>query len=250
MLDNSSFDFSGKTVLVTGAASGIGAAVATAFADHGATLRLADRNADGLSAVADRLSVDREGTMVYDQRQAEDIQRLAAWAADADVLFNNAGILGAGPIETFSDESIQAIIETNLTGPILLANAIGRSMLSRGAGVIINTASQLAFCGAPERAVYSSAKAGLAQFTRAVAAEWGPRGVRVAAIAPGRTLTPLNAEKFADPEAKAKALEVIPLGRLGEAEEIADLVVVLASDVAGYVAGHALIADGGFVVSH
>ena len=188
--------------------------------------------------------------MTYDQRQVTDIQRLAAWGADADVLFNNAGVLGVGPSESFSDETIQAIIETNLTGPILLANAIARSMLERGSGVIINTASQLAFCGAPERAVYSSTKAGLAQFTRAVAAEWAPRGVRVAAIAPGRTLTAINADKFADPEAKAKALEAIPAGRLGDAGEIADLVLVLASDVASYVAGHALIADGGYVVAN
>jgi NAD(P)-dependent dehydrogenase (short-subunit alcohol dehydrogenase family) len=249
MLDHNSFDFSGKTVLVTGAASGIGAAVARAFADHGASLKLADRNAGGLSEVAATLPSDRVDQFVYDQRRAEDIQRLAAWACGVDILFNNAGILGTGPSESLSDEAIQAIIETNLTGPILLANAIGLSMLARGKGVIINTTSQLAFCGAPERAAYSSAKAGLAQFTRAVAAEWGPRGVRVAAIAPGRTLTPLNADKFADPVAKAKALEAIPLGRLGETEEIANLVLVLASDVASYVAGHSLIADGGYVVA-
>jgi len=250
MIHNDSFNFSGKTVLITGAASGIGAAVASAFAHHSANLRLADRNAQGLAVMAEKLSISDEALMTYDQRQVTDIQRLAAWGADADVLFNNAGVLGAGPSESFSDETIQAIIETNLTGPILLANAIARSMLERGSGVIINTASQLAFCGAPERAVYSSTKAGLAQFTRAVAAEWAPRGVRVAAIAPGRTLTAINADKFADPEAKAKALEAIPAGRLGDAGEIADLVLVLASDVASYVAGHALIADGGYVVAN
>lgn len=247
MLDAQDFDFSGKTVLVTGAASGIGSAVAGIFAEHGATLRLADRNPDGLQSRAESLSTSDAQMRVYDQRSPDDLRALAKWASDADVLFNNAGIVAYGPSESLSDTDIQAVIETNLTGPILLANAIGRHMLARGSGVIINTTSQLAFCGAPERAVYASTKAGLAQFTRSVGSEWAGRGVRVAAIAPGRTLTPLNSARLSEPAVRQEALRGIPSGRFGEAEEIARLVLMLASDVAGYVVGHSLIADGGYV---
>ena len=247
MLDGQDFDFSGKTVLVTGAASGIGAAVADVFAEHGAALRLADRNPDGLQAKVDSVSASDVHSRVYNQRSPEDVRGLAEWASDADVLLNNAGIVAYGPSESVSDADILAVIETNLTGPILLANAIGRHMLGRGSGVIINTTSQLAFCGAPERAVYASTKAGLAQFTRSVGSEWAGRGVRVAAIAPGRTLTPLNSTRLSEPAARQEALTGIPSGRFGEAEEIARLVLMLASDVAGYVVGHSLIADGGYV---
>lgn len=252
MLDVHSFDFRAKTILITGAASGIGAAMARAFAEQGANLRLADLNHDGLLAVAKTLSGSAGDiqTRVFDQRSSDDIRALADWAKPVDVLANNAGIIGYGPFADQADNIVQEVIQTNLIGPILLAKRVGSEMLERGRGVIVNTTSQLAFCGAPERAVYASAKAGLAQFTRSSAAEWGPRGVRVVAIAPGRTLTPMNADVLADPETRARALEDIPLRRFGEAAEIARLVVFLASDVAGYIAGQSLIADGGYVIAH
>ena len=249
MIDQQSFDFGGKTVLVTGAASGIGAAMTEQFADHGAALKLADRDADGLRRQADRLAGQVE-TFVYEQSDTGSVLELAAWAGRVHVLLNNAGTSAYGGLRSQDADTVERVIKTNLIGPIVLANEVGQVMIEHGGGVIVNTTSQLAFCGARGLAVYSSTKAGLAQFTRSAAAEWASSGVRVVAIAPGRTLTPMNAAVLRTPEEKAAGLRNIPAGRFGEAQEIARLALILASDVASYVVGHSLIADGGYVVSH
>jgi NAD(P)-dependent dehydrogenase (short-subunit alcohol dehydrogenase family) len=242
------FDFSGKTVLVTGAASGIGAAIARAFAEHGATLKLADRDAQGMSTLAASLNTNPT-TFVYDQADTKSVLDLAQWAGTLDVLTNNAGIVSVGPSETHDPALVETVVQTNLIGPMILANAVGARMLERGHGVIINTTSQLAFCGAPQRAIYASTKAGLAQFTRSLASEWAPRGVRVAAIAPGRTLTPLNADVLSDDSKRAEALTAIPAHRFASTQEIAHLTVMLASDIGSYIVGQSLIADGGYVIA-
>lgn len=249
MFESSDLSIEGKRVLVTGAASGIGAAMARAFEGQGAEMLLADRSASGL----DNLCNSLQGTPsvhIYDQRRLDDLAELARAVGRVDIFLNNAGIVQYGPVENQQPTQIEEVIQTNLLGPIVLANSIAGPMLAAGAGVIINTTSQLAFCGASGRAVYASAKAGLAQFTRSAAAEWAPRGVRVAAIAPGRTLTPLNEEVLAGEEARMRALAEIPIGRFGSAEEMARLALVLASDLGSYVVGHSLIVDGGYVVAH
>ena len=217
--------FSGKTVLITGAAGGIGSAMARAFAAHGAALKLADKNSVAIDSLANELI--REGvqvaTLLYDQSQEASISALADRCVDVD-------------------------IETNLIGPILLTMAIAPHLVKRGGGVIINTASQLAFTGAATRALYASAKAGLVQFTRSAAAEFGPLGVRVVALAPGRTLTDLNRHLLDDPEELAWSLKRIPAGRLGDAEEMARLTLLLASPLADYIVGETLVADGGYIL--
>lgn len=247
-LDAASFDFRGRRVLVTGAAGGIGSAMARAFAAHGAALLLADRDAEGLERTAASLA-DGAETRVFDQADVESVRALAAWAGTLDVLLNNAGIVAYGPMQSQDAGTVARVVQTDLIGPMVLANAVATAMIARGRGIIVNTTSQLAFCGAPERAAYAAAKAGLAQFTRSAAAEWAPHGVRVVALAPGRTLTPLNAEQLATPEQRAVARRDIPADRLGEAAEMARLALVLASDVASYVVGHNLIADGGYVIA-
>lgn len=247
MLTTRDFDFAGRRVLVTGAASGIGAAMARTFHAHGAAVQLADRDVAGLEATA--RACDGAPTHLYDQADLDSVARLAAAAGPVDVLLNNAGIVHFGPVAEQSVESIARVIATDLTGPIALARLLAPAMLEKGRGVIVNTASQLAFCGAATRAVYSAAKAGLVQFTRAAAAEWGPRGVRVVALAPGRTLTPLTASVLGTEEQRAEALKHIPYGRLGAPEEMAKLALFLASDAADYVTGATLIADGGYVVA-
>ncbi len=248
MIRQEDLSFEGKRVLVTGAASGIGAAMARAFSAHGAEVLLADRNEGGLHAVQDDLG-GVSHTFVYDQQRIDEVVKLADTVGCVDVLANNAGIVTYGPVVGQDAKTIETVIQTDLIGPIVLAKSIARPMLEARQGVIINTTSQLAFCGAAERAVYASAKAGLAQFTRSAAAEWAPYGVRVAAIAPGRTLTPLNENLLAGEEARANALATIPLGRFGAADEMARLVLVLASDIGSYVVGHSLIADGGYVIA-
>jgi len=143
---------------------------------------------------------------------------------------------------------LDRVVTINMLGPMRVAHVIGTTMLTRGAGVIVNTASQLAFHGSAERAVYASTKAGIAQFTKSIAAEWAPRGVRVVAIAPGRTLTNINSYLLDDPEKRTAAVEGIPAGRLAEASEMARLALLLASDVLNYVVGETVISDGGYVL--
>lgn len=245
MLESKDFDFGGKRVLVTGAASGLGEAMAKAFAGHGAELLLADVNEAGVQAVAETLGATWQ---VYDQSDLASVLTLAESAGAVDVLCNNAGIARLGPLLEQTPDDIQALIATNFAGPVQLAVAVGRGMVERGRGVIVSTSSQLAFWGSAERGVYSATKAGISQFTRAAAAEWAPHGVRVVALAPGRTLTAINQYLKDDPAQYAASLKMIPAGRLGNVEEMAKLTVFLASDAASYVVGETLIADGGFVL--
>ena len=247
MIDDRDLDFTGRRVLVTGAAGGIGSAMAAAFAAHGGELILADIDAEAGESRARELG---GGTAFhqYDQGDAASIAALAGAADPVDVLCNNAGMIQAGPYLEQSGEIIQKIIAINLTGPMLLARHVGEGMVARGQGVIVNTASQLAFHGAATRAAYAAAKAGVAQFTKSASAEWAPHGVRVVALAPGRTLTPMTAPFLATEEQRREGLKHIPAGRYGDAKEMAKLALFLASDAASYVVGATLVADGGYVL--
>ena len=120
--------------------------------------------------------------------------------------------------------------------------------MRRKRGVVVHTSSQLVFNGAEFRAVYAATKAGISQFVKTAALEWGPHGVRVNAVAPGRTLTPINRHLLDTPEQYAEAVKRIPLGRFGQPEDIANAMVFLASDASAYVTGHTLVVDGGWVL--
>ena len=239
-------DFSRRRVLVTGAAGGLGSRMARAFHAHGGTVVLADRDVERLAPLAAELGgAERHAC---DQSVPSSVEALAEAAGPVDILLNNAGIVLGGPFLEMTPDAIERLIATDLTGPILLARALARGMVERGFGVIVNTASQIAFTGGPERVIYGTAKAGLVQFTRAAAVELAPHGVRVVALAPGRTLTPLTEEQLADPDYLAASLARIPAGRIGDAEEMARLALFLASPLADYVVGETLIADGGYIL--
>ena len=237
--------FDEQRILITGAAGGLGSAMARAAHQKSATVLLADQAP--IETLAQELG-DAD-CFQFDQADLASVARLASSVGHVDVLLNNAGILEVGPLLEMEPEVIQRVIQTNLIGPICLARAIAAQMMQQGGGVIVNTASQLAFDGSATRAVYASAKAGLVQFTKSAAVEWAPLGVRVVALAPGRTLTPINAALLADPAARAEGLKKIPAGRYGNAEEMARLALFLASPDASYIVGETLIADGGYVIS-
>ena len=245
-IDLKQLDFSAQRVLVTGAASGIGAAMVRAFNAHGADLVLADRDEHGLAKLADTLAAST--TIVYEQSDQASVARLIAAAGEVDVLLNNAGMLDVGPLLEAKTETIDLMVRTNLLGPILIAQGVARGMVKRGRGVIVNTASQIAFSGGPLRAIYGTTKAGLVQFTKAAAAELAPHGVRVVALAPGRSLTPMTEQALSDPDYRSQSIARIPAARLGNAEEMARLALFLASPLADYVVGDTLIADGGYVL--
>lgn len=247
MIEKNDLDFTGRRVLVTGAAGGIGSAMAAAFAAHGGELILADIEIAAVEKVAGTLG-NGASFHRYDQSDADSIAALAAAVGPVDVLCNNAGMIQAGPYLEQSPEIIQRIIAIDLTGPMLVVRHIGEGMVARGRGVIVNTASQLAFHGAATRAAYATAKAGMVQFTKSVAAEWAPFGVRVVALAPGRTLTPMTADFLATEGQRRDALKHIPADRFGNREEMAKLALFLASDAASYVVGETLVADGGYVL--
>ena len=245
-IETQHLDFTGQRVLVTGAAGGLGSRMARGFHAHGAVVALADRDRERLASLAAELGgAERHA---FDQANPASVEDLARSAEPVDVLLNNAGILHLGSFLDMDPEAIERLIATNLTGPVLLARAVARGMVERGSGVIVNTASQIAFTGGPERAIYGTAKAGLVQFTRAAGAELAPHGVRVVALAPGRTPTPLTEEQLSDPDYLAASLARIPAGRLGDAGEMARLALFLASPLADYVVGETLVADGGYVL--
>ena len=245
-IQESDLDLNGKRVLITGAASGIGAAMAKTFFAHNATIILADIDPLGLERVSKETSGSQ--TVMFNQNDLNSIEEMCVNMEVPDILLNNAGILWAGPFEEMSSDEITKIINVNLLGPIHIVQALGKKMLKRGSGIIVNTSSQLAFHGSAERAIYASTKAGIVQFTKSIAAEWAPKGIRVVAIAPGRTLTNINANLLNSPEKQRTAIDAIPAGRIAEAHEMARLALLLSSDVLSYVVGETVVSDGGYVL--
>jgi NAD(P)-dependent dehydrogenase (short-subunit alcohol dehydrogenase family) len=240
-------DFKGKRVLVTGAANGFGAAIAEQFAAHGATLVLADVEAEPLKAIAGKLGA-RE-FHVYEQSDLNSVARLAEAAGEIDILINNAGILIAKPLLDMTVEDIEKLVGVDLVGAFRLMQLIGKGMVARGRGVVLSISSQTAFCGGENRGVYAAMKAAISQLTRAAAVEWGPRGVRALCLAPGRSQTRMINQTVGKPGYKGdRGLDRVPLGRWGEPEEMAKMVVFLTSDAAAYVTGETVIADGGYVL--
>jgi NAD(P)-dependent dehydrogenase (short-subunit alcohol dehydrogenase family) len=241
------FDFTGKTACVTGAASGIGRATATLLADMGAVVHAADRDQKGL----DTLAAERPNTIrpiIYDQSDRKSVEHLASVTGPVDILANNAGVLLYEPLIDLKWDDLERVVAIDLVGAIGLTRLVGAGMVARRKGAVIHTGSQLTFNGAEFRAVYAAAKAGISQFVKTAALEWGPYGVRVNCVAPGRTLTAINRHLLSDPKEYAEAIKRIPLGRFGQPEDIARAIAFLASGASSYVTGQTLVVDGGWVL--
>jgi NAD(P)-dependent dehydrogenase (short-subunit alcohol dehydrogenase family) len=241
------FDLAGKTACVTGAASGIGRATAGLLADLGAVVHAADRDRAGLDSLAAERP-DAIRPVVYDQSDRSSVENLAAAVGPVDILANNAGVLLYEPLADLKWDDLERVVAIDLVGAIGLTRLVGAAMIVRRNGVIVHTGSQLTFNGAEFRAVYAAAKAGISQFVKTAALEWGPYGVRVNCVAPGRTLTAINRHLLSEPEQYAEAIKRIPLGRFGQPEDIARAIAFLASDASSYVTGQTLVVDGGWVL--
>jgi NAD(P)-dependent dehydrogenase (short-subunit alcohol dehydrogenase family) len=249
-------DFDGRVALVTGATSGIGAECARELAARGArvmlTGRSAERGAEVLEALraagghGDFVAGDVRDRAFCARVVAETVERLGS----LDVLVNNAGIsIAADALET-SDEQWDATLDTNLAAVFFLSRAALRPMLARGAGAIVNVASDWGLVGGERAAAYCASKGGLVLLTRAMALDHAKDGIRINAVCPTDTDTPMMLEDFrqrgASPEDGARASAAgIPMGRMAAAAEVARVVCFLASDAASFVTGVALPVDGG-----
>jgi 3-oxoacyl-[acyl-carrier protein] reductase len=238
------FDLTGRTALVTGAGSGIGAAIAGALHAAGAAVALAGRNTERLEAVA--AGLERARVLTADLGAPGAADALAEQAGAVDILVNNAGITRDGLAVRMGDDAWGEVLAVNLTAPFALARAVGRGMMKARWGRIINITSVVARTGNPGQANYCAAKAGVEGWSRALAAELAPRGVTVNCIAPGFIVTAMT-EKLSDDQKGAMAAR-IPAGRLGTPQDVAGAAVFLACDAAGYITGHTLHVNGGMAM--
>jgi NAD(P)-dependent dehydrogenase (short-subunit alcohol dehydrogenase family) len=243
----------GKGAVVTGAASGIGKAIATALIEAGARVLLCDLNAKALEAVASELGDRAIGrvTNVSDEPQVEGAMREARAAfGSLDIVVNCAAFGVIAPLTALSAEQWQAVQAVTLGGVFYGVKQGARQMLEQGRpGVILNISSMNAQQPSAGQVAYCAAKAGVDMVTRCAALELGGRGIRVVGIAPGLVETPLTRQELEDPARRALFLEAIPLERPVQAQEIAHAAVFLASDLARSITGHTIVIDGGLSFS-
>ncbi|MBU8818933.1 D-threitol dehydrogenase [Mycolicibacterium goodii] len=253
------FDFrlDGRTALVTGAASGIGAAIAGAYAAKGARIAAVDLNARGAERIAGELGGDPgrlQGAhrgFACDVADAESVQSAVDAVAKEfgriDILVNSAGIARLAPAEELSLQDWDTTIDINLRGTFLMCQAVGKRMLDSGGGAIVNMASQAATVALDQHVAYCASKFGVVGVSKVLAAEWGGRGVRVNTISPTVVLTELGHKAWDGPRGDALK-KLIPTGRFAYPDEIAAAAVFLASDAAAMINGADLVIDGGYTI--
>ncbi len=252
------FDYTQKIVAVTGASSGIGKAIAKAFYQAGASLALCSRSAervtDAVREFADPAD-PRIRIFTADTSRVAELRAFRDGAVEAfgriDVWVNNAGIEHPLPTVDMTEEIFNQVVHTNFRGYYFGCQCAAQDMLRRSApGCIVNIGSVNAVTVVVGQAVYSATKAAISQMTKSFAREWGKDGIRVNCIAPGSIPTKINEEKYRDPEAHRAMCDKIPMGRRGETAEVADAVLYIASDEAGYITGQTLFVDGGLTLVH
>ena len=244
------FSLSGKVAIVTGAGSGIGAAIATAFAAQGARVALLDMNLDAAQALASTLpGAQAVACNVTDSASVSAaVAQVQATFGGVDILVNSAGIVDLAPAENLSLAAWDRTLAVNLTGSFLMSQAVGCTMIARGkGGRIVNLASQAGSVAIEDHVAYCASKFGIIGVTKTLALEWGKHGITVNSISPTVVLTDLGRKAWDGPKGEAmKAL--IPTGRFAEPHEIASAAVFLASDESAMINGADLLVDGGYTV--
>lgn len=243
----------GNVALVTGSGQGIGAAIATQLARSGARVAICDLHSDRAAAVAADLSqqgLQAQG-FACDVTLPESVAALTRSVTAAfgpiDILVNNVGWAGDDPFLSLSEEQIRNLVSVNLMSTLFVCHEVGAGMTERGAGRIINIASDAGRVGSGGQAVYAATKGAVIAFTKSLAREWAKRGVTANTVSPGATDTPLWANDTSD-RIKSMLLSAIPLRRVGQPEDIARAVTFLASEQASYITGQVLSVSGGLTM--
>lgn len=246
-----------KVAIVTGATEGIGLATAERLAYEGCNLVLVARRPGPGEALVDRLGPERTMFVAGSVADRAVAERAAADALNRfgalDVLVNNAALDHVGPLESTPESEVRELFDVNFFGALNMLQVCGAHMLAVRHGSIVNITSRLASIGVPQMSLYGAAKGALLALTRGAAVEWGPRGIRVNAVAPGPTLTPLIhawIQDQGDPVVFQREVEdTIPQRRLGTPEEVAATVAFLASDEAAHITGASIAIDGGYTAA-
>jgi NAD(P)-dependent dehydrogenase (short-subunit alcohol dehydrogenase family) len=249
------FSLTGRRALVTGASQGIGAALAVALAKAGADVAVAGRDADRLADTA--AAIEATGRRTHRlQLDVRDVARtrtavgeVVAALGGLDILVNNAGTEQVTDSLEVDEALWDRIVDTNLKGAFFCAQAAARQMAERGGGAILNLGSLASGIGIPTATPYTASKTGVLGMTRALSAEWAPKGVRVNALGPGYFRTRMTEGFFQDQAWQDAMLGKIPMGRFGRLDDLTGAAVFLASDAARYLTGQILYVDGGYMAS-
>jgi L-xylulose reductase len=238
-------EFKGKKVMLTGAGKGIGRAVAEILVERGAQVYAMTRSADDVASLRNDLGIEAVQVDLADV----DATRAAAKAGlPCDFLINNAGTT---ELQSFLDTTVEAfdrLMAVNTRAPMIVAQEYARDRIALGkGGAIVNVSSVASFIGIPDHAAYCASKAGLDGLTRVMAKELGPHGIRVNAVNPTVTLTPMAVKAWSDPAKAAGMLSRIPVGKFATPQDIAEVILFLLSDAAAMVNGLAMPVDGGFM---
>lgn len=255
------FALEGKAALVVGGTKGLGMAMALALAAAGADVCVASRGPAGLQETAEaicqlgrgRRSPPHGTSFAVDATDEAQVERMAAFVLDTygriDILVNSQGIAALQPITEFDTETWERVMDVNVKSLFLCCKHVGRIMLKQGKGKIINISSVRGFQGRAQDPAYATSKGAVNQLTHSLAIEWGPKGINVNAIAPVFTRTAMSASFLDDPEKRAWVLGRIPMGRVGELDDLFGPVVFLASEASNFVNGHVLMVDGGWLAA-
>lgn len=243
------FSLEGKTILITGAASGIGRATAKECANMGATLALMDLNADGLESVKAELCDERVLTFAVDLTNYELLCNTVSQLPKLDGVFSNAGIVKSLMAKFSGKEDMEKIFEVNTFSHInLVQQLISLKKLSKGASIVFTSSMSGVFAGLAGGSLYGATKAALVGYTKALAIELAPRGIRVNTIHPGMIETPLTKGTALSQDVLDEDAKNYPLGRYGKPEEVAYAVIYLLSDATVWMTGSQLLLDGGYSV--
>lgn len=244
-----------KTLIVTGAGSGLGAAIAQAAAVAGWRVGVLDLDGSAAQSVAKRIgheSVPLQADIAQETSVQEALEQFAQATSSVapDALVCNAGIVRFGPLLDAALEDFRAVVDVNLTGTFITARAVARRMIeAEQPGSIVTVTSMNGVAPGPNSGAYGSTKAAVALLTQQMALEWGPFGIRANAIAPGLINAGMSEPIYADDEIRARRESSVPLRRLGAAEEVAAAALFLLSDAASYISGTELLVDGGVTMS-